>query len=183
LWLISAKAKAMKQLITTVILLIALAVPAFASEQQQGTITLTIPTVFNLYYDVGNGDYSFSPSESQILTPGSFLQSNPTPGELNIDSNVNGTKLYVGRSHWTPLNHATSDGDFTLRARHHESMGDTQYVVIPDTSLGDPPVQIGIWTNGVSGAKYLVFYRLFDFTVEDDADVYQSTVTFTLTDS
>jgi len=173
----------MKHVITTVVLLIALAVPAFASEQQQGTVTLTIPEVFNLYYSFGNGNFSFTPTEAQILTPGSFLQSNPTPGILTIDSNINGTKMYVGRTDWAPQNHPSSDGEFTLIVRHHSSMGDLFFVTVPDTSLGNPPVQIGDWANGVSGATYNVVYRLLDYSTDDDADVYTSTVTFTLSDS
>jgi hypothetical protein len=170
----------MNYLLITVFLLVALAVPALAAEQQQGEVNLTVPGVFELYYNIGKGDFSFTPTETQILTPGSFLQSNPTPGQLTIASNYNGTGLYVERNDWTPQSHPTSDGEFTLIVRHHSSMGDIQFVTVPDTSVGGTPVQIGDWPNGVANETYTVVYRLLDFSVDDDPDVYHSTVTFTL---
>jgi len=171
----------MKSLLLSIFLIVALAVPALAATQQQGTVNLTIPEVFHITYSLGNGNFNFTPTETQILTPGSFLQSNPTPGVLRIDTNINNTKLYVGRGDWTPQNNPASDGEFTLTVRHHSSMGDIAFVTVPDTSVGNQPVQIGTWTNGVAGATYNVVYRLQGFTTADDADLYSSTVTFTLT--
>jgi len=133
-------------------MIMAMVVPALAASQQQGQVTLTVPGVFDLHYSVGNGNFSFSPTEAQILTPNSFLQSNPTPGQLTMSSNYNATKLYVERNDWTPQNHANSDGEFTLIIRHHISMGDIQFVTVPDTSVGGSPVQIGDWPNGVANA-------------------------------
>jgi hypothetical protein len=166
----------MRIAITTLIATLALVTHAFAANPEQGTVTLTVPGIFHLQFNSGNGNASFSPTEVQIETAGSFIQS-AVVGVLGMSSNYNGTKLYVSRTDWVPVGNPASDGEFTLTVRRHISMGNIQFVTVPN----GPPVQIGDWPNGMANATYNLNYRLSDYTVADDPDTYNATVTFTLT--
>jgi hypothetical protein len=167
----------MRIILTTVIALLALAVHAFAADQQQGTVTLTVPGVFHLQYNSGNGNVAFNPTETQILLQGTL--DSAIVGVLGATSNYNATKLFVKRSAWTPLGNPSSDGQFNLRMRNHSSMGNTNFILVPQTAGNG--TQIGTWPNGVAAATYNVMYRLDGLSTDDDPDTYTSTVTYTLT--
>jgi len=169
----------MKIILITVGLLLVLAVNAFAADQQQGTVTLSIPGIFDLYWVSGDGNWTFTPTEAQILAGNVLLTQNR--GFLGVVSNYNGTKIYVQRGDWIPVNNPASDGEFKLEIRNHVSEGNVNFVTIPDTHLGGSPQEISTWPKGTTPFSYQVRYRLSQFGVADDPDVYNTTVTYTLT--